>query len=133
MNKLFITGNLTKDPELRITQGGISVCSFTVAVNRRRHGNDQPEADFFRVTTWRELAESCGKYLCKGRKVAVTGEVSVSTYKAADGTTRANLDLTANDVEFLSPAQKTEAVENKPNAIKNTGYEEIMDDELPWK
>ena len=124
MNKLIITGNLTKNPDLRVTQGGISVCSFTVAVNRRR----EEETDYFRVTTWRELADSCGKYMSKGRKVAVAGSVSVSTYKTQTGEFRASLDLAATDVEFLSPANKEQEV--KPT---NKGYEEVTDEELPWK
>lgn len=103
MNKLTIIGNLTRDPELRVTSQGINVCTFTVAVNRRNRREGQPEADFFKVTAWRQLAENCGKYLAKGRKVCVVGPVSVSTYQANDGTTRASLDVTAEDVEFLSP------------------------------
>ena len=107
MNKLFIIGNLTRDPELRTTRDGTPVCSFTVAVNRRFRQNaeagNQPEADFFRVTAWRGLGENCSKYLAKGRKVGVTGTVSVSTYTGSDGTTRATLEVTADDVEFLSP------------------------------
>ena len=101
MNRLTIIGNLTRDPELRTTQSGISVCSFTVAVNRRKAQNNQPEADFFRVSAWRELGENCAKWLVKGRKVAVVGPVSVSTYQGQDGKTYANLEVTANDVEFL--------------------------------
>ena len=87
MNKVFIVGNLTRDPELRSTRDGISVCSFTVAVNRRVRNAEagQPEADFFRVTAWRALGENCSKYLSKGRKVAVTGSVSVSTYTGQPG------------------------------------------------
>ena len=103
MNKLTIIGNLTRDPELRVTSQGISVCSFTVAVNRRNQKEGQPEADFFRVTAWRQLGENCGKFLAKGRKVAVVGMVSVSTYQANDGSTRAQMEVTADDVEFLSP------------------------------
>ena len=103
MNKLTIIGNLTRDPELRVTSQGISVCSFTVAVNRRNAKEGQPEADFFRVTAWRQLGENCGKFLAKGRKVAVVGAVSVSTYQANDGSTRAQMEVTADDVEFLSP------------------------------
>ena len=82
MNKLFIVGNLTRDPELRTTSSGISVCSFTVAVNRRRSSSTaagQPEADFFRVSAWRALGANGTKYRAKGRKVAVTGSVTVST------------------------------------------------------
>jgi single-strand DNA-binding protein len=106
MNKLTIIGNLTRDPELRTTQDGTSVCGFTVAVNRRARRdaqNGQPEADFFRVSAWRALGENCQKYLAKGRKVAVTGSVSVSTYQGNDGTTRATLEVNADDVEFLTP------------------------------
>ena len=103
MNKLTIIGNLTRDPEMRVTSQGISVCSFTVAVNRRNAKEGQPDADFFRVTAWRQLGENCGKFLAKGRKVAVVGAVSVSTYQANDGSTRAQMEVTADDVEFLSP------------------------------
>ena len=98
MNRLMIIGNLTGDPESRVTATGKNVCSFTVAVNRRG-GN---EADFFRVSAWDKTAENCGKYLSKGRKVCVVGPVSVRTYQANNGETRASLEVTANEVEFLS-------------------------------
>lgn len=134
MNKVFIVGNLTRDPELRTVRDGIAVCSFTVAVNRRNRGAEagQPDADYFRVTTWRGLAENCGRYLAKGRKVAVTGAVSVSTYTANDGSTRASLDVTADDVEFLTP--KEAAAEAPKNAVKTdvqTGFVQV-DDDLPF-
>ena len=104
MNKLFITGNLTKNPELRTTSAGKEVCTFTVAVNRRKTGNNQqPEADFFRVSAWDGLAKSCGQFLAKGRKVAVVGSVSVHTYQTQTGETKAQLEVNASDVEFLSP------------------------------
>ena len=103
MNKLTIIGNLCQNPELRTTSQGISVCTFTVAVNRRNTREGQPEADFFRVTAWRQLGENCAKYLAKGRKVCAVGPVSVSTYQANDGSTRAQMEVTADDVEFLSP------------------------------
>ena len=106
MNKLTIIGNLTKNPEQRTTPAGKDVCSFTVAVNRRGKKDDQnnqPEADFFRVTAWDNLAKLCGQYLSKGRKVAVVGPVSLHTYTTQDGRSGASLEVTANDVEFLSP------------------------------
>ncbi len=112
MNKLTIIGNLTRDPELRTTSSGINVCDFTVAVNRRNRRDDQnnqPEADFFRVTAWRQLGEICAKYLAKGRKVCVIGSVSVRTYTANDGSTRASLEVTADDVEFLTSRADAEA------------------------
>ena len=103
MNRIVIIGNLVRSPEQRTTQSGIAVTTFTVAVNRRRQQEGQPDADFFRVTAWRGLAETCGRYLDKGRKVCVIGPVSISTYKGQDGQTRASMEVTAEDVEFLSP------------------------------
>lgn len=106
MNKVFLIGNLTRDPELRTTPSGDSVCSFSIAVNRRRRSNaeaGQPEADFFRVSAWRQLGENCAKYLAKGRKVSVVGSVSCRTYVGSDGQTRASLEVQADDVEFLTP------------------------------
>ncbi len=94
MNKVILIGNLTRDPELRTTPSGDSVCSFTIAVNRRRRSNaeaGQPEADFFRVSAWRQLGENCAKYLAKGRKVFVSGPVTCRTYVGNDGQTRASL------------------------------------------
>lgn len=102
MNKLTIIGNLVRDPELRTTSAGVNVCDFTVAVNRRNAREGQPDADFFRVSAWRQLGENCAKFLFKGSKVCAIGAVSVRTYTANDGTTRAQMELAAQDVEFLS-------------------------------
>ena len=147
MNKLFIVGNLTRDPELRTTSSGISVCSFTVAVNRRRSANsaanNQPDADFFRVSAWRQLGENCSRYLAKGRKVAVTGSVSVSTFQGQDGTTRASLEVNADDVEFLSPKGEGMAPGSEQSGSadgygavgtppQGSGFVQIDDEELPF-
>ena len=99
MNKLTIIGNLTADPEMRTTQAGKNVCGFTVAVNKR----NSDDADYFRVSAWDKLGENCQKFLIKGRKVCVSGPVTVRTYQANDGTTKASLEVTAQDVEFLTP------------------------------
>ena len=77
MNSLTIIGNLTRDPELRTTPQGKQVCSLDVAVNRRKKVEGQPEADYFRVNAWGELAKTCDKYLSKGKKVCVVGSVSL--------------------------------------------------------
>lgn len=124
MNKLTIIGNLTADPVLRTTQAGINVCDFTVAVNRRRKAEGQPEADFFRVSAWRQLGENCQKFLIKGRKVCVVGPVSVRTYQGNDGSTKASLEVTAEDVEFLSP--KSESVDPA------TGFTKVDEEGLPF-
>lgn len=113
MKQIVIIGNLTRDPELRTTQSGIPVCSFTVAVNRRKTPEaGQPEADFFRVTTWRKLAEHCSKYLAKGRKVGVVGEISLQQYTDANGLPRYSMDVQADEVEFLTP--RTEQADAPP-------------------
>ena len=96
MNKIFIIGNLVRDPELRTIPSGVAVCTFTVAVNRRNN-----EADFFRCTAWRQLAENCQRFLAKGRKVAVRGSVSLNTYTKKDGSVGASLEVNADEVEFL--------------------------------
>ena len=141
MNKATIIGNLTRDPELRTTTSGISVCTFTVAVNRKqsaqqRQNGQQPEADFFRVTAWRQLGDICGKFLQKGKKVAVVGSVSVSTFTGNDGATRAILEITAEDVEILSPrvSDAAQEVPQEPARDAQTGYEQVQieTDELPF-
>ena len=127
MNKLVLTGNLTRSPELRSTPNGIPVCTFTIAVNGRK--SDDPTA-YFRITVWRQLAEICNRYLTKGKKVFVSGPVSVSTYTAKDGTTRASLEVTAEDVEFLSPAGT--GAENA-QVDERAGFVKVEDDEtLPF-
>lgn len=129
MNKVFVIGNLTKAPELRTTKTGVSVCTFTVAVNRRRREGQEPEADYFRVTVWRQLGELCEKYLAKGRKVAVIGEVSVSTYEK-DGKTYANLEITADSVEFLSPKEQEKGTAQQQAPASQ--FVEVDTEELPF-
>ena len=101
MNKLMIIGNLTRDPEFRTNSNGKSVCNFSVAVNRKQKNQQgqqgQQEADFFRVAAWGVMGENCQKYLTKGRKVAAPGSVSVHTYQAQDGTTKASMEVFAEE------------------------------------
>ena len=130
MNQLNIIGGLTRDPESRTTQSGKQVCTFTVGVNRR---NDREKSDFFRVNAWGELGNNCARYLSKGKRVRVTGSVSLSTYTAQDGTTRANLEVLAQDVEFLSPASQGQ--QNAPQAPKTdaqSGFVQVENDEFPF-
>ena len=132
MNKIILIGNLTADPTLRATQSGTSVCQFTIAVNRRFPGPDgQKQTDFFRINTWRQLAESCNKYLSKGKKVAVVGELQARTYTAKDGTTRMSLDVSADEVEFLSPKEE-EKPEPKPRYTDPDTFEDVSSDDLPF-
>lgn len=133
MNKLTIIGNLVRDPELRTLNSGVNVCTFTVAVNRRRSANgNQPEADFFRVSAWRALGENCQRYLAKGRKVAVTGSVEVRAYTGSDGQPKASLEMTADDVEFLSSRnEQSETVQSEPPA-DGGGFTEVTEEDMPF-
>jgi single-strand DNA-binding protein len=137
MNKIVLIGNLTADPVLRATPSGTSVCNFTLAVNRRFPGADgQKVTDFFNIVTWRQQAENCAKYLAKGKKVAIVGELQARTYTAKDGTTRMSLDVQADEVEFLSPKEQpanSATVQN--GTVKNDNpntWPDISSDDLPF-
>ena len=129
MNKLAIIGSLGRDPELRSTPNGIPVCTFSVGVTRRKSNETEPQTDWFKVTAWRQLGENCNRYLTKGKKVFVSGPVSVSTYTAKDGTTRASMEITAEDVEFLSPAT---VGGEQPNTDAQAGFAKVDDEILPF-
>ena len=135
MNKLTIIGNLTKDPELRTTTTGVNVCSFTVAVNRPRKNGEDQGADYFQVSVWRERGENCAKYLKKGSKVCVMGAVSVRTYTANDGTTRASMEIkSADEVEFLSSKSQDseETAPEQPKVDQKSGFSIAEADDLPF-
>lgn len=123
MHQLTIIGNLTRDPESRVTQEGKTVCNFTVAVNRRQKDkNGNTIADFFRVSAWNDLGKNCQQYLSKGKKVAVVGRVSAHPYMTDDGKPAASLEVLAGDVEFLTPKGTGD----------NGGYTPVEDADNPW-
>lgn len=126
MNKQYIIGNLTNDPETRTTPNGNTVCSFTVAVNRKKAA--EPTTDFFRINAWRNLGEVCGRCLTKGKKVAVVGELHPRLYEDKTGKTRLSLDVEADEVEFLSP--KEDAPKPKKEKENSDGYDRTAEDEL---
>lgn len=102
MNKQIITGNLTRDPEGGTTQGGVNYARFTVAVRKRYHKEGEPDSDFIQVTAWWSLGDTCMKYLQKGRKVCVIGEPQPHAWIDKDGEARAAIQITADEVDFLS-------------------------------
>ena len=133
MNKATIIGNLTKDPELRTTQAGVSVCGFTVAVNRPKTQNNQdPGADYFNVNAWRGLGENCARFLEKGKKVCVVGRISLRTWEK-DGKHGASLELLAEDVEFLSPRVSDAPAPEEPDpVVESGGFRQVETDDLPF-
>lgn len=116
MNKITLIGNLTRDPELSQLPSGVSVCKFGIAVNRNfTNANGERETDFFNITAWRGLGENCAKYLAKGRKVCVVGNVQIRNYEDKDGNKRTAVDVVAEDIEFLS-ARSDDADAGAPRA-----------------
>lgn len=103
MNKVLIIGNVGGDPEMRYTPNGNPVTSFSVATNRRYTvGEEQrEETQWFRVSAWNRLAETCNQYVTRGMKVYVEGRLSVREYVGQDGQTRTSVDVNAFDVRFL--------------------------------
>ena len=106
LNKVILAGRITADPELKQTQSGISVVSFTIAVNRRytasrENTQGQPEADFFRVTAWRNTAEFVAKYFRKGSAICVTGSIQNRTWLDNQGQKRYSTDIVADEANFV--------------------------------
>lgn len=125
MNRITLIGNLTKDPETRTTPNGNTVCAFTIAVNRKKVS--EPQTDFFRINAWGKLGELCGRFLGKGRKVAVIGELQARTYES-NGKTMLSLDVVADEVEFLTPKENAETKPAKKSKENSDGYDATPDD-----
>ena len=138
MNKVILIGNLTKDPELATTNSGVSVCRFSIAVQRTfQNAEGEREADFFNIVVWRGKGENCHRFLKKGSKCAVTGRLQNSSYEASDGSKRYTTEIIADDVEFLS-SKTADGSTSEPAAPKTTTkkasaeLEPIDDDSLPF-
>lgn len=133
MNKVFLIGNLTRDPELTTTANGASVCRFAIAVNRPFAGNDgERKSDFFNITAWRDLGERIAQYQKKGNKVAVTGSVQIREYEDNNGNKRQTVDVIAQEVEFLTPRQGEE-IKDLPKSAKKPTLQAYDDDsDIPF-
>lgn len=102
MNKVFLIGNLTRDPELSTTGSGVKFCRFTLAVSRSYSRDGKRETDFLPVVVWRAQADNCARYLKKGSKAAVSGSVQTRSYDTQDGSRRYVTEIAADEVQFLS-------------------------------
>lgn len=148
MNKVILAGRLVRDPEVRYTQTGKAVASFTLAVNRRFVRNaDQQQADFIPIVVWDKLAEICGNNLVKGSQILVEGRMQVRSYDAQDGSKRYVTEVVAQDIEFMgsrptgasAPAQPhfgsapaTPAPSPMGGAAASFGSEVPPDEEIPF-
>jgi single-strand DNA-binding protein len=144
INRVVITGNLTRDPELRSTPGGTSVCGLRVAVNSRRKdesGNWVDKPNYFDVTVWGAQGENCAQYLAKGRPVAIDGRLNWREWEAKEGGKRQSVDIIADSVQFLGSrdaAQGNGVVESdlpadtsdfQPSGVASGGS---ADDDIPF-
>lgn len=131
MNKVFLIGNLTRDPELSTTSSGVSLCRLSLAVPRRfANADGTRETDFFNITAWRNDAENCSKYLSKGSKVAVMGSLQNRTYEV-DGVKRYATDIVASEIEFLNSRASGESTA-KDDTEPVSDLRPVDDDSLPF-
>ena len=135
MNKVYLIGNLTRDPELSETSSGVAYCRFSIAVNRNfTNAEGNREADFFNITVWRGQAENCGRFLKKGSKIALVGSLQNRTYEDKDGAKRTVTDIVASEVEFLSTGARGEDELDEIRPVKKevVKLKEVDDNDLPF-
>lgn len=128
LNRVILIGRLTRDPELRYTPNGIATCTFTLAVDRPYTKDGNREADFISIVTWRQLAETCAKYLQKGRLTAVEGRIQVRHYDNNEGKRVYVTEVLADNVRFLESAPR----ENREEPPASEEPLDISDDDLPF-
>ena len=144
-NKVILIGNMTADPELKQTQTGTSVCSFSIAVNRRFSKNEQGQTvDFINIVTWRQSAEFVSRYFKKGNPILVCGQLQTRTWTDNQGVKRYATEVVADEVSFVGPAAQggapmggayTPEAYTTPsfNSASSASFEEIpSDDSLPF-
>lgn len=134
-NKFLCVGRLTRDPEMRALANGKSVAKFTVAVDRRSSARENRETDFFDVTAWERLADTCNTYLKKGMLVLVEGRIQIRSYDDRDGVKRKAIDVIANDIQMLDrPANNgSRSASTRPNSASG-GFtaDESLEDLIPF-
>ena len=132
LNKIFIMGRLTRDPELRRTQSGTAVTSFSLAVDRDfKSQSGEKETDFIDVVAWRNTGEFAAKYLAKGRMAAVEGRIQVRDWQDKDGNRRKSVEVVADNVYFADSKRDSKPQESR--TVDDQEFDEIEDDgDLPF-
>jgi single-strand DNA-binding protein len=138
LNKVFLMGNLTRDPELRATQGGTNVCKFGMAVNRRWKGTDgqmQESTCFVDLTAFGRQAETLNQYCKKGKPLFVEGRLEFSTWQTQDGQKRNKLEVIVENFQFLGAPSGRQAGGDAPeagNSFGGAGFGEGVESEIPF-
>jgi len=134
LNKIFLIGNMTRDPELRYATSGTAVCNFSLAVNRFYTGSDgekKQDTCFVRVVTWAKQAEACSRYLSKGKPVFVEGRLSSRSWTGADGEKKTRIEVVADRVQFLErPQGNAQTPQNKDAQVE--AQEKVKEDDVPF-
>lgn len=130
MNRVIEVGRLTRDPELRTTTAGKSVCSFTLAVDRPRNKDGVKEADFIRCKAFGKQGESIAYYKGKGDMIAVDGRLQTGSYEK-DGIRHYTTDVIVERADFLAKEKHAQSDEKQPSTMPS-GFESIADDDIPW-
>ena len=115
LNKVILAGRLTRDPELKQTTSGVSVTSFSIAINRRYKAGEQQEADYLDIVAWRQTAEFITRYFRKGSSIAITGSAQVRKWTDKDGGKRSTVEFVADEVYFVDGKTEEETA-NAPYA-----------------
>lgn len=133
MNRVFLMGNLTRDPELRYTPGGQAVCTLGMAVNNKfnKDGESREETLFVDVNVWAKTAENCAEYLSKGSPIMVEGRLKFRTWEGQDGAKRSKIDVTAFNVQFLSFG-KGQGTKQKDEGQASDMQPPMTDDDVPF-
>ena len=132
MNKVILIGNLTRDPELATTNSGISYCRFSLAVPKRFTTGGEREAEFINIVVWRGQAENCAKYLKKGSKAAIVGNIQTRSYDAQDGSKRYVTEVVAEEVEFIGSRNGGDGMDGHKVNEEVSDLQPIDDDTLPF-
>lgn len=132
-NKVIIGGRLTSEPELKTTQSGLSVVSFSVAVNRKTKQGEKQEADFFNVTAWRQTADFVARYFKKGSSICIVGTFQNSSWQDQNGQKHYRTDIVADEVLFVDSKSDNEPAQSSYGQQVVPKFEEIKtDDSLPF-
>ena len=135
-NLVVLTGRLTADPELKTTQSGISVTSFSIAVDRRYRSGEDRLTDFINIVAWRQTAEFVTKYFKKGSLIGIEGSIQTRKYQDKDGNNRTVFEVVANNVQFVE-SKRDSAPSSEPASFSNAGVDDFaeigdVDDDLPF-
>lgn len=137
MNRIILMGRLVKDPDVKVTTSGKTVCTFTLAVDRPFAGKDgKREADFVNIQTWNKTAETVGNYVSKGHRLLVEGRLQIRKYQDKQGQNRTVSEVVADRVEFIERKEKDA---HTPNSVAGSGFESMgqdvtsqFDEEIPF-